>query len=89
MYLPINQRLGVNLSYKATEKSLLTENFNCHPMLASNYVDVESYLTADMYRQIKNGAMVWYDRDLYYVSKVTGFDPTGYNRTKIKLIKKI
>ena len=86
---PVNQWNGFNLSYKDTEKSIVTEYFNIHPMLSSNYVTVEVYLTPEEYQDIKGGALVHYDSDLYYCSEINGYDPSGGNRTKLKLIKKV
>lgn len=86
---PMNSWNGFNLSYKDTEKSIASEYFNIHPMLSSNYVTVECYLTPEEYKNIKGGALVHYDSDLYYCSEISGYDPSGGNRTKLKLIKKI
>lgn len=80
---------GFNLSYKDTETSIATEYFNIHPMLASNYVNVETFLNPMEYIQIKGGALVHFDSDLYYTSEISGYDPSGANPTKLKLIKKI
>lgn len=88
MYLPTNQKDGFNLSYKDTETSLVTEYFNIHPMLDSNYVKVETFLNPEEYIQIKGGALVHFDSDLYYTSEISGYDPSGYNTTQLKLIKK-
>ena len=86
---PMNSWMNFNLSYKDTEKSILTEYFNCAPMLASNYVTVETYLTPQEYKLIKAGALVKFDDDLHYVSEIIGYDCSGRNRTKLKLIKKV
>lgn len=86
---PINNWNDFNLSYKDTEKSIATEYHNIHPMLASNYVTVECYLTPKEYKEIKGGALVHYDSDLYYCSEINGYDPSGVNLTSLKLIKKI
>ena len=86
---PMNQWNGFNLSYKDSEKSIATEHFNIYPMLSSNYVTVEVYLTPEEYKAIKGGALVHYDSDLYYCSEINGFDPSGSNLTKLKLIKKV
>lgn len=77
-----------NLSYKDNEKSLVTEYFNIHPMLSSNYVKVDVYLTPQEYMDLKNGVMIRYDNDLYYISEIGGYDPSGFNLTTLKLIKK-
>ena len=57
-------------------------------MLASNYVNVEVFLNPIEYIQIKGGALVNFDSDLYYTSEISGYDPSGANPTKLKLIKK-
>ena len=89
VYCPRNQYLGVNLSFKDTEKSLLTEYQNVYPMLSSNYVKLGVYLTPAEYRDLKNGALCHYDSDLYYVSEIQGFDPSGNEPTTLKLVKKV
>ena len=86
---PMNNFGDMNLSYKATEKSLVTEYFNIHPMLSSNYVTVEAYLTPEEYLDIKNGALVRYNNDLHYTSEIKGYDCTGRNKATLKLIKKV
>ena len=86
---PMNSWLNFNLSYKDTEKSIASEYFNIHPMLASNYAIVETYLTPKEYKLIKNGALVHLDSDLYYTSEISGYDASGRNKTKLKLIKKV
>ena len=86
---PINSKNNVNLSYKDTETSILTEYFNCVPMLSSNYVNVETYLTPQEYKSIKGGAMVHFNSDLYLISEINGYDASGHNPTELKLIKKV
>ena len=56
-------------------------------MVDSNFAEVEVYLTPFEYIQLKNGAVAKMDNDLYIVSEITAFDPTGNNRTTLKLIK--
>lgn len=85
---PVNFKGDFNLSYKDTEKSIVTEYFNIYPMLSSNYVTVEAYITPDEYNDIKGGALVHFDSDLYYTSEISGYDPSGGNPTSLKLIKK-
>lgn len=88
LYLPVNEYNGLNLSYKDTENSLLTQYFNLTPYLSSNYVTVEAYISADEYKMIKNCALVHFDSDLYVPVEISGYDPTGSNPTTIKMIKK-
>ena len=85
---PTNSFDGFHLSYKDTEKSIVSEYFNVSPMLSSNYVTLDAYLTPEEYTELKGGAMVKFDSDLYYVSEISGYDPSGGNPTSLKLIKK-
>ena len=85
---PMNIWKRFNLSYKDSETSIVTEYFNIHPMLSSNYVKLETYLTPTEYKDIKNGAMVKFNSDLHYCSEISGYDPQGGNTTTLKLIKK-
>lgn len=77
------------LSYKDTEDSILTNFFNINAYLASNYVEIEVYLSADEYNRIKNGSLVHFDSDLYLPVEISGYDPSGYNPTTLKLMKKV
>ena len=86
---PVNQYKGVNLSYKLSEKSILTEYFNVIPYLSSNYLTIDVYLTPQEYNLLKNGGNVILDRDVYFVSSIEGFDCTGNNPTTLKLNKSI
>lgn len=86
---PTNVYNTVNLSYKDSEKSLLTEYFNFVPLLSSNFVTLDVYLTPYEYKQIKCGAKVRYCTDTYWVSEISGFDPSGNNMTTLKLIKQV
>lgn len=84
-----NSKNMFNLSYKDSERSILTEYFNVFPLLASNYINVECYLNPKEYVDIKNGALINIDKDLYYVAEMRGYDPVSFNPTELKLIKKV
>ena len=86
---PINNWNRFNLSYKDIEKSIVTEYFNISPMLSSNYVKAEVFLNPIEYINIKGGALIHFDSDLYYTSEISGYDPSGNNPTTLKLIKKV
>lgn len=86
---PMNAWERFNLSYKDTEKSIVSEYFNVSPMLSSNYVKVDTYITPKEYSEIKGGALIHFDSDLYYTSEISGYDPSGNNQTTLKLIKKV
>lgn len=89
IYVPSNIYDGVNLSYKNTENSLLKEFFSINAYLSSNFVELDVYLSSDEYTRIKNGCLVHFDSDLYIPVEVGGFDPSGYNPTTLKLMKKV
>ena len=89
IYTTSNQYLTVNLSYKVDEISLLTKYFNLTPYLSSNYVEIEVYITPDEYNMIKNGALIRFDSDLYLPVEISAYDPSGYNPTEIKMMKKL
>ena len=89
IYYPVNEYNGLNLSYKNTERSLLTEYFNIVAYLSSNYVEIEAYISPEEYNRIKNGAYIHFDSDLYAVVEIEGYDATGYNPTTIRMIKKV
>lgn len=87
--LPTNQYQGVHLSYKDTEKSLLSEYFDALPLLSSNFVKIDAYISPLDYNNLKNGALAHFDCDLYYVSEINNYDPTGNSPTELKLVKKV
>lgn len=76
------------LNYKNERGSLLDRYFNIVPATDSNFVTVETYLTPEEYVRLKNGAFCKFDSDLYYVSEIVGYDPSGANATELKLIKR-
>lgn len=93
LYIPSNiftnyRDVYFNLSYKDTERSILTEYFDIKKNVASNYVEIDAYLTAEEYKLLKSGGLVRFDSDLYYIASIDGFDPTQSNTTKLTLVKK-
>ena len=88
IYTTANKYNEVNLSYKDTERSLLTEFFNISAYLSSNYVTIEVYLNPTEYNRLKNGALCRFDKDLYEVVEIGGYDPSGKEPTELKLMKK-
>lgn len=88
IYTTANKYNEVNLSYKDSERSLLSEYFNISAYLSSNYVTIEVYLNPTEYNRLKNGALCRFDKDLYEVVEIGGYDPSGNNPTELKLMKK-
>lgn len=86
--LPTNTYQGVNLSYKGSENSLLSNYFNLVPTVEANMLNLSVRLTPKEYYEAKNGAMIHMDADLYIVSEVVGYNPSSGD-CELKLIKKI
>ena len=84
---PINSYGDFNLSYKNTERSLLTDYFSCEPMLSSNFIEVETYISSDEYQLLRSGANVHFDSDLYMISEIENYSPNDGSAT-LKMIKK-
>ena len=87
--IPTNEKNGYVINYKDEPGSMLRQFFNIKSMPESNMVTIEVALTPSEYIQLKNGAMVKFDSDLYYVAEISGYDPTGNNLTELHLIKKV
>lgn len=75
------------LKYTNEEHTLLSRYFNVVETVEGNYVTIEVYLTPKEYMMIKHGATVRFDNDRHVVCSITGFDPSGNNKTKIKMLK--
>lgn len=88
LVLPKNEYLDVNLSYKDNEKSLLTEYFNFNPMIASNFITVDTYISPIEYNDISSGVKVRVDSDNYIVSEIKQYDPS-LGSVKLKLVKDV
>lgn len=84
---PINSSNNFNLSYKNTEKSILTDFFNCTPLLSSNFVNLDTYITSQEYINLRAGANVKFDSDLYMLSEIEGYEPSTGD-VSLKLVKK-
>jgi hypothetical protein len=85
--IPTDTYDNYSISYRKQVGTLLDKFFNIIPMTDSNFATVEVYITPMEYNMLKNGAMAKVDNDLYMVSEITGYDPTGNNTTTLKLIK--
>ena len=87
IYTTSNQYNTLNLSYKIDENSILKKYFNIEANLASNYVTVDVYLNPEEYNRLKDGAYVRFDKDLYKVVEIQGYNPTCYSTTELKMMK--
>lgn len=88
IYTVGNMVNGLNLSYKNTEKSILTEYFSIYPNTSTNYLTVELYLSSNDYIMLTNGGRVRIDSDIYYVTEIEHFSLEGDDKTVLKLLKR-
>lgn len=79
---------GCELSYKEKGDTLLTNYFNIFYDADTNYIKFDAYLTSEEYIQIKNGANIIVDDDVYIVIELNGYDCSGNNPTTITAMKK-
>lgn len=77
------------LNYKNQRLTILDNYFTLLIDGGSHYTEVEDYLTPDQYEALNGAIMAMFNGDLYYVAELSGYDPMGRNKTKIKLIRKI
>jgi hypothetical protein len=77
------------LNYKNQKLTILTNYFTLLINGSSHYTEVEGYLTPDQYEDLNGSLMAMFNGDLYHVAEISGYDPAGRNKTKIKLIRKI
>jgi hypothetical protein len=81
---------GLNvLNYKNQRLSILNNFFMLLISGSSHYTEVEGYLTPEQYEALDESISAMFNGDLYYIAELSGYDPTGRNKTKIKLIRKV
>lgn len=85
-----NELAGLStLSYKNQRLTILDTYFTVLINGSSHYTEIEGYLTPTQYEALNGAILAMFNGDLYYVAELSGYDPTGRNKTKIKLIRKI
>lgn len=85
-----NEIEGVNiLNYKNAKFTLLDNYFTVLINGASHYTEIEAYITPQQYKALNGAILAKFNGDLYYIAELIGYDPTGRNKTKIKLIRRI
>lgn len=77
----------IDLSYKNKDNTLLTKYFNVRINGRNGEVEIEAYLNPMEYKAISNGATIHFDDDLFKPIEIEGYDPSGINATKIKMMK--
>lgn len=79
----------ITLNYKDEVNTILGIYFTVLVNSSSHYTEIEGYLTPEQYEQLDGAVMAMFNGDQYYVAEISGYDPLGRNKTKIKLIRKI
>jgi len=77
------------LNYKDEKLTITANYFTLLADGSSHYTEAEGYLTPEQYERLNGSLSVMFNGDLYYVAELSGYDPTGRNKTKIKLIRRI
>jgi len=77
------------LNYKNRKLTILDNYFTLLINGGSHYTEVEGFLTPDRYEKLNGSVTAMFNGDIYYVAEISGYDPSGRNKTKIKLIRKI
>lgn len=79
---------GLVLSYENKKGTILDVYFATLVNADSHYTEIECYLSPSHYEMLKVYKKALFNGDVYYVAELSGYDPTGRNKTKIKLIKR-
>lgn len=77
------------LSYKNVKYTILDNYFTVLINGSSHYTEVEGYITPSQYQSLDGAIYAMFNRDLYFIAEITGYDPSARNKTKLKLIRKI
>lgn len=77
------------LNYKDIPYSILNNFFTLLIGGSSHYTEVEGYLSPIQYGQMDGTHLARFNGDMYFVAEISGYDPTGRNKTKILLIRMI
>lgn len=79
---------ALSLTYEAGASSILDKYFTIIVDGSSDFTEIEGFLTAQQYASLYHSAEASFNSDVYYVAEVSAYDPTGRNKTKVKLIKR-
>lgn len=83
------EKEGDILNYKNQPYTILDNFFTVLVSVDSHYTELEGYISQTMYHQLDGTRSAMYNGDLYYVAEISGYDPQGVNKTKIKIIRRI
>lgn len=76
------------LNYKNQPLTILQTYFTVLVNSGSHYTELEGYLTPVQYELLGGSAAAIFNGDVYTIAEVSGYDPTGRNKTKVKLIRR-
>lgn len=78
---------GFEISYKENKGTILKTFFTLLLNTSACYTTLTGRLEAIKYAAMDGVITAKWNGDLYTIAEITGYDPTGRNRTEIKLIK--
>lgn len=84
-----NSNTLITLDYKGGKLSILDGFFTLLITGSSHYTKAEGYLSPAQYEALNGSVYARFNGDLYYVAELSGYDPSGRNKTEVKLIRKI
>ena len=77
----------MTLCYENCPQTILSAYFTIVTDADSHYTEVECFLAPEDFDKLDGSRLVKFNGDSYYISEVSGFDPLGKSKTKLKLIK--
>lgn len=75
------------LNYKNARFTILDNYFTLLIGGNSHFTEIEGYLTPEQYYSLKGLPGAIFNGDLYYIAEISGYDPAGRNKAKLKLVK--
>lgn len=75
------------LDYSNSNISILNNYFDLMLNTSNHYTEIEVILPPLVYEKLNRVLNVIFNGDVYKVAEITGYDPSGRNKTKIKLLK--
>ena len=88
LYIPEGYYDDLENSYHSGSDTLLTRYFNLVNDATLDKLEIDVVLTPLEYQMIANGADVKFDNNLYQVSEISGYDPTGEEAATLTLVQK-
>lgn len=77
----------ITLNYENKPRTILSTYFTVLVNGGSHYTELEGYLTPVQYEALGDSVAAIFNGDIYQIAEVSGYDPQGRNKTKIKLIR--